>query len=212
MLMDEIIAKTVQSLLIIGTFTFYWNMRNSFFVITERTFIAVSTTITFLNVLSEINQTFLDISGGMFLRIFPVILGIMFFIGMTRYRWVLRYPNALLTGGGLGVLFGLSIRAQILAQISSSVTDIVTAFSEGPAEILSSLIVFTGSIIVLSYFVFRRPTGKYGAIRLTGNKVATWIMSITFGNLYSQLMLVRLDNLVESFKRILVDFLLALFK
>jgi hypothetical protein len=48
--------------------------------------------------------------GGRWSYIIPTIMGILVFARLTKYRWISRYSTAILSGIGLGVTFGETIK------------------------------------------------------------------------------------------------------
>jgi hypothetical protein len=107
---NEAITLLFQTILIVGMLSFLWKT-NPYYTVTEQMMIGGRTAVFFLVMLEGILAVFGDIAAGMVWRIIPMVMGALFFVGLTRIRWAGRYPNAIITGGGLGVLFGLSLRA-----------------------------------------------------------------------------------------------------
>jgi len=107
--------------------------------------------------LFEIYRTFqssivVPISAGRVLLIIPVIIGLLAFTRLTRYRWAARYPVVILSGIGIGLFFGLNLRASILDPIAQTIGELATAMP----DIGSSIVMFVGVITVLTYFLYSR--------------------------------------------------------
>lgn len=84
----------------------------------------------------------------------PILAGnitllIAFFIGataftrLTKYRWAARYSTAILSGMGIGVLFGLNIRSQIFIGIIESIGYVDPSPTIGSKGVVGSLFDFT---------------------------------------------------------------------
>lgn len=200
---NEAITLLFQTILIFGMLSFLWKT-NPYYTVTEQMMIGGRTAVFFLVMLEGIIGVFGDIAAGMVWRIIPVVMGVLFFVGLTRIRWAGRYPNAIITGGGLGVLFGLSLRAQIVDQMASSIMALVT-FNPDP---ISGVIIFVGTILTVSYFLYTYK--QEGPLAWT-SRIARWFMAISFGNMWAQIIFYRLDGLIACMKIVVQDFLLRLF-
>jgi hypothetical protein len=54
--------------------------------------------------------------------ILALIIGALAFTRLTRYRWAARYPTAVLSGAGVGLIVGLNLRTQILVGVTDTIT------------------------------------------------------------------------------------------
>jgi hypothetical protein len=72
-------------------------------------------------------QAFDFIAAGQIILLVPVIIGLLAFARLTRFRWLARYPVAVLGGAGVGALWGLTIRSRFLAPIGDTVTAVASA-------------------------------------------------------------------------------------
>jgi hypothetical protein len=105
--------------------------------------------------LFEIYRTFqasvvTPISLGRVWLIIPVLIGLLAFTRLTRYRWAARYPVVIMSGIGIGLFFGLNLRAQILDPIAQTIGELATA----KPDLGSSIVMFVGVITVLTYFLY----------------------------------------------------------
>jgi hypothetical protein len=88
---------------------------------------------------------------GDFLMIIPLILGIMIYAMLIpEYRWVSRYPIALLVGAG----FGLGIRGSIGPNIQDAIVSTITRPTDGGAMAwINFLYIAVGLICSVMYFL-----------------------------------------------------------
>jgi hypothetical protein len=89
--------------------------------------------------------------GGDILMIIPLILGIMIYAMLIpEYRWVSRYPIALLVGAG----FGLGIRGSIGPNIQDAIVSTITRPTDGGAMAwINFLYIAVGLICSVLYFL-----------------------------------------------------------
>ncbi len=59
-------------------------------------------------------SVFDEIAAGHWTVIIPLLIGLSVLTRLTKYRWAARYSVSILSGIGVGVVFGLTIRANIL--------------------------------------------------------------------------------------------------
>jgi len=155
---------------------FGWNI---FFTTSEHIYLAGNTAIVLSTVLLSLNSTaILPITKGRYLLIIPVLIGLLTFSRMTRYRWLSRYPVAVLSGIGLGLLVGGTIRPEIIGAADLTITNLMAAITRGTSgiagslvsgsyssplgglswgqewEILSATIMLIGTLVVLIYFTY----------------------------------------------------------
>jgi hypothetical protein len=88
---------------------------------------------------------------GDYLMIIPLILGIMIYaILIPEYRWVSRYPIALLVGAG----FGLGIRGSIGPNIQDAIVSTITRPTDGGAMAwINFLYIAVGLVCSVLYFL-----------------------------------------------------------
>jgi hypothetical protein len=88
---------------------------------------------------------------GDYLMIIPLILGIMIYAMLIpEYRWVSRYPIALLVGAG----FGLGIRGSIGPNIQDAIVSTITRPTDGGAMAwINFLYIAVGLVCSVLYFL-----------------------------------------------------------
>ncbi|MCW4050254.1 MAG: hypothetical protein NWE89_11035 [Candidatus Bathyarchaeota archaeon] len=119
--------------------------------------------------------------GGDFLMIVPLILGIMIYTMLIpEYRWVSRYPVALLVGAG----FGLGIRGTIAPNIQDAIISTITAPSDGGMMAwINFLYIAVGLICSMMYFLLTfEHTGPLKAPTRIGRLFIMIALGAYFGN------------------------------
>ena len=113
---------------------------------------------------------------GEVVRIVPLLLGLLVFTRLMRkYAWVSRYPTAILTGVGTGVMFGATFDAQVLSQIG------MTADAFKGADILGAVVILIGMATVLSYFIYTHEhKGPLGISARIGRVFAMFSFGLNF--------------------------------
>jgi len=138
---------------------------NYAFAIAEAIFIggnAANSTFALLKTLQT--GTINPILAGNIVLLVAFILGATAFTRLTRYRWSARYSTAILSGMGVGVLFGLNMRSQILNGIIETILGISNsvfqprALSIGgflvPAPFITLFWIFAGIMLVVMVLTF----------------------------------------------------------
>lgn len=124
---------------------------NPVFRFAEHLYIAVSMAITLVVNITNINRIAVEpLIGGEVHYIIPIIMGVMMFtLLIPRYRWVSRYPIALLVGAG----FGLGMRGVLLPNLLNQVVSTITApTGAGLMDWVNFVYIFIGTITAVSYF------------------------------------------------------------
>ena len=134
-------------------FSYAFNQRGKIFVIPEGIYIGAFSAHSFIQIYRSLRATSFDfIAAGQVLLIIPVIVGILAFTRLTRFRWLARYPVALLSGAGVGTLWGLSLRGQLLGPISDTVTAVISPTFDA----FSKLIFVVLLIPIITMFLYSR--------------------------------------------------------
>jgi hypothetical protein len=117
----------------------------------ERWFVGATVGYTFFVVWNSYKSNAIDfIAQGRWWLIIPVIIGLLSFTRLTKYRWAARYPVAALSGIGLGVFFGFNLRGSILAIITSTVDELITL----QPDPFSAIISFIAVVSVVTYYLY----------------------------------------------------------
>jgi hypothetical protein len=155
MLIATFLAICVSTFLVVGS-TYWYRLGLG-------VFIAVAVT---NNLFVNIRTVGLALSNWW--MVIPMIVGALAFARMTRYRWASRYPVAIMSGVGAGIVFGLTLNTQILIPIASTVTDILTATPDP----LSSWLVLAATILVPIAFTYSVPHSGWL------HKRASWVITL----------------------------------
>lgn len=118
---------------------------------------------------------------GNILMIIPLIVGLMIYAMLIPdYRWVSRYPVALLVGAG----FGLGIRGTIGPNIQDAIVSTITAPSGGGMmEWINFLYIAVGLICSLMYFLLTyEHSGPLQAPTRIGRLFIMIALGAYFGN------------------------------
>ena len=146
------------------------------------------------------------IGQGRISLIIPVVIGLLSFSRLTKARWLARYPVAILSGLGIGVMFGLIIRSQILSVITMTVDEVIV----GKPERVSSILMFVGIISVLTYFLYSARISKYvysptGSLRYI-MKFGRWCLMASFGYLSGYIAVISYSNVANFIVVVLTRF------
>jgi len=95
------------------------------------------------------------ILAGRVSLIIPLLIGAGVFLRLTRFRWFARYAVSTLSGIGVGLTFGLYIKAQIIVVISEIVRGITTLTPDP----VSAFLALFGTLTVFMYFMYSRMFG-----------------------------------------------------
>jgi hypothetical protein len=118
---------------------------------------------------------------GDFLMIIPLILGIMIYTMLIpEYRWVSRYPIAILVGAG----FGLGIRGSIGPNIQDAIVSTITRPTDGGAMAwINFLYIAVGLVCSVLYFLLTyEHSGALQAPTRIGRLFIMVALGAYFGN------------------------------
>ena len=182
----EIIMTWIGALFALFGFSYIWFEDSRPFAFGENLYIGGIAAYTFFMVATSLKTSALDgIAAGRVTLIIPIIIGALVFSRFTRYRWLARYAIAVLAGIGVGLIFGLIIRSQILKQIEGTINNMAT----GQPDPISSVIILIGSLTALLYFTYgKEHTGSFGLVV----KVGRIFLMASFGYLLSS------DNIIHA--------------
>jgi len=174
--------------LIIGVWglSFLWFGNTWFFAFTENWTIGGMAAINLIAYLEALNtNAFRFIATGRWLLIIPVIIGFLVFSRWTRFRWLARYPVSVMSGVGVGIIVGLTIRSQMINMIVVTADELLKL----KPDPLSAILMTVGVVCVLTYFLysvtFSRPFHQ-GRFRWA-SRVGRWFMLVAAGFLWSRI-------------------------
>lgn len=157
----------------------------------EHTYIAVMLAISLTVSVTNVNRIAVQpmITGAIH-YIIPIILGFaMFTLLIADYRWVSRYPIALLVGSG----FGLGMRGVLLPNLLSQVISTITAPVGGAAmDWFNFVWIAIGTICSISYFLLTYE--HKGALQYP-TRIGRMFFMIGLGAYFGNTVLFRLSML-----------------
>ena len=152
---------------------------NRFFRFAEYTAVATSLGNGIIVAIRYIQSTFFDPAikvGGLetLYLVAIVFAGLLFLQYKTEYKWVARYPLAIIVGVGLGVAARASLQTEVVRQIYSSIFTIKGSGMDVANGILAVFI----TAISMAYFLM---TPKYAGKTNYILKTAQFFLFIVFG-------------------------------
>lgn len=127
-----------------------------------------------------------------------ILLGLALFSRfIPEYRWVYRYPMAVIIGTGTGLAINGAIGAQIVKQMTAN---FVPLFGVDAMTMISNLIIIVGSITSLAYFLFTEKFRR-GPMESVG-KIGRYAIMGALGASFGSVMTFRINALIGR-----IDFL-----
>lgn len=132
----------------------------------------------------------------------PIILGVLLYSRfIPKIAWLSRWPVAFLVGVGTGQAIYTSLRTQVINQ---SLGAMVSLSGDTVGVTINALIGIVGLLAVLSYFLFSIP--QSGALEKF-SRAGRWIMMVTFGVSFGNVVSGRISVLLGELTKILGDWL-----
>lgn len=148
-----VLWQTIGFILATFFFSFLWLGDSIFYDIAERFFIAATVCFSFFAAYTSLRGSLTDIVNNPLL-IVPVIIGLFAFSRLTRYRWMARYPVSILSGIGLGIAFGLTLRSSVINAAVKAVQYITLGNLQG--GYISGFLFWFGFITTVAYFMYSK--------------------------------------------------------
>jgi hypothetical protein len=149
--------------------------------------LAVSLTVYFSNVM---RMCITPMMQGDITMIVPLVLGLMIYTMLIpEYRWVSRYPIALLVGAG----FGLGIRGSIGPNIQDAIVSTITRPTDGGAMAwINFLYIAVGLICSVMYFLL---TYEHSGAMQVPTRVGRLFIMVALGAYFGNTVLFRFTML-----------------
>jgi hypothetical protein len=188
--MIDVIVTWLGAILAVFGFSYIWFENSRPFSFGEHLYLGAVCAYTFFVIATSLKTSAIDpLLAGRLTLIIPIIIGILVFTRFTKYRWLARYAIAIMAGIGVGLIFGLTIRSQILTQIQGTITDIANATPDP----ISSILILIGCITSLLYFTYTKEhKGVYGKVV----KVGRIFLMASFGYMLASDNLIHADGLI----------------
>jgi hypothetical protein len=115
-------------------------------------------------------------------RIFPFILGVLLLpriMGRQQFSWLANIPLALVFGVGAAVALSGVLMGTLLSQV---VDTTIIPLSSPMADMIGSILLAVGVIMVLSYFYFTKPDhAPLLRVSAITAHIGRWWLMVTFG-------------------------------
>jgi len=131
------------------------------------------------------------INQGMYIRIIPIILGLLTFARFyKKVAYLVRFPVSLMVGVGTGLMVVGRLDAMIVRQIAV----FPTLFRVGltPLQLVSNVVFIVTFATSLYYFIFSLPLTNYKPARYI-QTIGRWSMMIMLGLYFGSTVLNRLS-------------------
>ena len=187
----DVIGLWIGWLLMLMIYSLPLYKENISYRFAEYLFIGVTLAITLITNFSNVMKMCITpLLGGDILMIIPFVLGLaMFTMLIPKYRWVSRYPVALLVGAG----FGLGIRGTIRPNIQDAIISTITAPTEGGVMAwFNFTYIAVGLICSIMYFLL---TMEHTGILKAPTRIGRLFIMIGLGAYFGNTVLFRFTML-----------------
>jgi hypothetical protein len=195
------ISTWVAALLSLGALSFLYR-ENKFYNLAESIFIGVGTGYAFVLAWSNIKlKGFQQLAGGNFLTIIPLLLGLCLLGKMSPSTACLgRLPAAMLMGMGSAIALRGAIQSELVRQIVATCV---------PLNSVDNIIIVTGTIATLSYFLFSmKDTGSKASSGLRVlSKYGRYVMMVSFGAAFANATMQRCAQLIDRLRFLFGDWI-----
>lgn len=176
------------------------------FTFLEYTIVGVSIGYTFvMGVQNIIKLGWSNLMAGQMLYLVPMILGLLLYANFfEKYRWVYRWPLAIMTGLGVGLAMRGEVSASFIKQIIGTIKPLT---STSPLAIFNNIVVVVSVVLVLYYFIFTVKFGEDSKSIFSSNRLrqaARILMMIGFGAHFGNVTTERFAYMMERVQYILI--------
>ncbi len=120
----------------------------------------------------------------------PIVLGLLFYARFSRkHQWLSRYPVALTTGVGAGVVLTKMWKPMVLDQIASTMKVSMT----GVGPVVNAVLLAVAMLGTLSFFLF---TFKPSGVLAVSSKFGRYIMMVAFGTVFGTTVMARTSTFI----------------
>lgn len=156
------------------------------FTISESIFIGGAMALSIFNAINGLQSSSIEmILAGHVTLIIPLIVGILAFTRLTKWRWAARYSVSVSAGIGVGLIFGLQIKSNILLFITEGANTLIS----GTPDPISGVLMFIISLLVPVYFLYSKRFSEYiheGRLRPV-MRVGRILMYVAWGYLFGKI-------------------------
>jgi len=170
----------LSSFIAVGIMTLVWR-ENPYYRLVEHIIIGAGCAHYLMYGLLAVRTTGIDaIIAGRILLIIPLFLAILTFGRLTPWGWIARYPIALLTAIGIGILVGGALEGQVVGQVRSIGATIFAAKDQ--LAIVSTTFAGIASISAIIYFIYTKEhKGVLGGFARFGRIILMAGLGISWG-------------------------------
>jgi len=194
-----IVGLWTELILLIMIYSYVLYKETIFYRWAEYTAIAATLAIALnVNMANVVRLAINPLMSGEIHYIIPIVLGLSIYTMLfTKYRWISRYPTALMVGASLGLGMSAQIKPWIVDAIISSITPPKTG---GLLDWFNYSVVAIGFAFSLYYFLF---TYEQTGIRASFSKIGRWFIMIGLGGYFGNTVLMRMSLLTGRAKFVL---------
>jgi hypothetical protein len=175
---------------------------NPFFRLAEYVFIGLSSGYGFAAAFRLFINQALDpiFVNGSLEFVVPVILGALFYTQFTKkYSLLYRVPLSLAIGYGLGITIWSVMQAYFIRQVTATM---IPLFTGNLLTTIQNLVLITGTILSLSYFILsREQTGSWGVV----TRIGKYFILITLGAVFGSTVLGRMQIIIQRIQFLVGD-------
>ena len=177
----------------------YLVKENPLFRFAEYTFIATATANAVVLGLKSLDSLVITpLIKQQFIIFIPTLLGLLIYTRFIKqYSYISRWPIALLTGVGTGLLMRGLIDSQFVQQIISTINISLSANNLVPS--INSVILAVGTVLSLSYFLF---TVQQKGISTISGRIGRIFLMITFGATFASLAMTRFSLFISRMQEV----------
>jgi hypothetical protein len=199
--MTSDISTWVAALLSVAAFSFLYR-ENKFYNLAESVFIGVGTGYAFVLAWSNINvKGIQQVINGEYLAIVPLLLGCCLLGRLSRTTaWLGRLPVAMLMGIGSAIVIRGAVESELLRQMAATCV---------PLNSIDNIIIVTGTIATLTYFLFTMKNSKSKASSVIGplSTYGRYVMMIAFGAGFANATMQRCAQLIDRLRYLFGDWI-----
>jgi hypothetical protein len=192
----DVIGLWTGWVLMLMVYSYPLYKENPAYRLAEYLYIGVTLAITIMvNLNNVVSMAVRPMLQGQILMIIPIIVGLLVFTMLSpQYRWVSRYPIALLVGTG----FGLGIRGTIKPNLQDAIIDTITAPTEGGAMAwINFVYVAVGLVCAVLYFLL---TYEHTGLLQAPSRIGRLFIMIGLGAYFGNTVLFRFTMLAGRAK------------
>ncbi|MBS7631603.1 hypothetical protein KEJ47_08590 [Candidatus Bathyarchaeota archaeon] len=178
-------------LLMLMIYSYPLYKENPFFRFAEHLFIGLALAIAVITAIqTTMRMAVTPVLGGDIVYVIPIILGfMMYFIFSSDYRWVSRYPIAILVGSAIG----LGMRGVIIPNILTQIINTITfPKSTDFMSMFNFVYIALGTLFAVMYFLL---TYEHKGAILYPTRLGRWLIMIGLGAYYGNTVLFRMSML-----------------